>query len=63
MSKETLLCTVDPNIPHEDGLETLTIVLDDRKDKSVSTEILLELTECVLKHNVFEHNSQIFKQL
>ena len=68
VSKETLLCTVDvvglyPNIPHEDGLEALKSVLDDRKDKSVSTETLLELTECVLKNNIFEHNSQVFRQL
>ena len=38
-----LLCTVDvvglyPNIPHEDGLAALKVVLDAREDKRISTE-------------------------
>ena len=68
MSQETLLCTVDvvglyPNIPHKEGLEALKTVLDGREDKTVSTESLIELTQCVLKNNIFKHNSQIYRQL
>ena len=59
---EALLCTVDvvglyPNIQHYDGLAALKKTLDRRTDKSVSTESLLELAECVLKNNIFEHDA------
>ena len=33
-----------------------------RDDKSISSESLLELTELVLKNNIFEHNGEFFKQ-
>ncbi|XP_057296197.1 uncharacterized protein LOC130625148 [Hydractinia symbiolongicarpus] len=65
---DVLLCTVDvlglyPNIPHQDGLAALHRVLDVREDKSVSTETLMDLAECVLQNNVFEHNNRFFRQL
>ena len=64
---DCIMCTVDvvglyPNIPHDGGLEALKVALDNRQDKSVSTETLLDLAECVLKNNVFEHNNTCFKQ-
>ena len=37
--------------------------LDLRKDKRTSTESLIELAECVLKNNIFEHNLSFYKQL
>ena len=37
--------------------------LDLRKDKRISTESLIELAECVLKNNIFEHNLSFYKQL
>ena len=37
--------------------------LDEREDKTVSTDSLIELTECVLKNNIFEHNTSFYKQL
>ena len=52
-----------PKITDENGLRTLKTVLDERIDKSVSTDTLIELTECVLKNNIFEHNNGIYKHL
>ena len=37
--------------------------LDEREDKTVSTDSLIELAECVLKNNIFEHNTSFYKQL
>lgn len=36
--------------------------LERRDDKSISSESLLELTELVLKNNIFEDNGEFFKQ-
>ena len=63
-----ILCTIDvvglyPNIPHEEGLAAIKEALDKREDKSISTESILQLAECVLKNNVFEHNEMFYKQL
>ena len=63
-----ILCAIDvvglyPNIPHEEGLAAIKEALDKREDKSISTESILELAECVLKNNVFEHNEMFYKQL
>ena len=37
--------------------------LDKRDDKSISTETLMELAECILKNNIFERNEDLYKQL
>ena len=68
MPEDTILCTIDvvglyPNIPHEDGLVAMRKALDEREDKTVSTDFLIELAECVLKNNIFEHNTSFYKQL
>ena len=65
---ELILCTTDvvglyPNIPHEEGLITIRKALDTKKDKTISTDSLIELAECVLKNNIFEHDKSAFKQL
>ena len=52
-----------PNISHEGGLITVSKALYIRKDKTISTGSLIELAECVLKNNIFEHNKSVFKQL
>ena len=49
-------------IPHDDGLTALKKALDKRADQSISSESILELADCVLKNNIFEHNSKTFKQ-
>ena len=63
-----ILCTIDvvglyPNIDLEDGLVAMRKALDAREDKTVSTDSLIELAECVLKNNIFEHNTFFYKQL
>ena len=45
-----------PNITHDEGLIAMRKALDLQKDKRIPTESLIELTECVLKNNIFEHN-------
>ena len=68
MSDDVILCTIDvvglyPNIPHDEGLTAMRKALDLRKDQRISTESLIELAECVLKNNIFEHNFSFHKQL
>ena len=68
LPEDTILCTIDVvglylNIPHEDGLVAMRKALDEREDKIVSTDSLIELAECVLKNNIFEHNTSFYKQL
>ena len=68
MPDDLILCTIDvvclyPNIHHEEGLIAIRKALDTRKDKTISTDSLIELAECVLKINIFEHNKSVFKQL
>ena len=63
-----ILCTIDvvgmySNIPHEEGLVSLRKTLDARTMEKVTTETLLELTEIVLKNNIFQFNEKIVKQL
>ena len=52
-----------PNIAHDDDLTALKKTLDRRTDKSISTETLLELAECVLKTISLNTMSVFFKQL
>ena len=37
--------------------------LDTTKEKPISTDSLIELAECFLKNNIFEHHKSVFKQL
>ena len=58
-----LLCTIDvvglyPNIPHDEGIVAIKRALERRKDKSVTTESLVELTKLELTKNIFEHNER-----
>ena len=62
LPEDIILCTMDvvglyPNIPHENGLVAMQKALDAREDKTISTDSLIELAECVLKNNIFEHNT------
>ena len=68
MPDDLILCTIDvvglyPNIPQEEGLIAIRKALDTRKDKTISTDFLIELAECVLKNNIFEHDKSVFKRL
>ena len=65
---DCLLCTIDvvglyPNIPHDEGLSAVRNALNTREDQSVSTDSIVDLAECVLKNNTFEHNSEFYRQL
>ena len=51
-----------PSIPHQDGLDALSIKLEQREDKKISTEDLLEMAQFVLKNNYFEFNSKVKQQ-
>ena len=55
---DIILCTVDvaglfSNIPHDEDLSALRKRLDLRQEKDVTTSILVELAEVVLKNNIF----------
>ena len=52
-----------PNIPHEEDLASLRKFLDERLEKKVTNETLLELPEIVLKNNIFQFNEKTLKQL
>ena len=65
---DIILCTIDvvdlyTNIPQDEGLIALRKSLESREDNTVSTDSLMDLAECVLKNNIFEHNLPFFKLL
>ena len=51
-----------PNIPHGEGLASLRRFLETRDNKQISSDTLTELSEVVLKNNIFEFDENIFKQ-
>ena len=68
LPNDVILCTIDvvslyPNIPHDEGLIAMRKTLDLQKDKRNSSASFIELAECVLKNNIFEHNLSFYKQL
>ena len=52
-----------PSIPHADGLEALSAKLEEREDKSIATEDLLQMARFVLRNNFFEFDSKIKQQI
>ena len=52
-----------PNIPYKDGLLAMQKALDTREVKTVLTDSLIELAECILKNDIFEHNTSFYKKL
>ena len=62
-----ILCSIDvvglyPNIPHEEGLQAMEKMLNNRENQQVPTSILLDLASVVLKNNVFVHNGKTYRQ-
>ena len=62
-----ILCTMDvaglyPNIPHREGLDSLSVGIWKRDNKQISSDTLMELAEVVLKNNIFEFDEKTFKQ-
>ena len=67
LPKNAILCTIDvvdlyPNIPHKEGLASITKHLDNRENKEVTTDTLVELADIVLKNNYFQFLDKTFKQ-
>ena len=68
-SDDIILCTIHvldfyPNIPHDKGLITMSKALDLEKDKTISSDSLTEVVECVfLKNKILEHNLLFYTQL
>ena len=63
-----ILCTIDvvglyPNISDSEGLNSLRRFLELRDNKKISSDILIELREIVLKNNLFEFDQKTFKQV
>ena len=63
---DVILCTIDvaglyPNISHVEELITMKKFLDLRKDKRIPNESFIELVECLLNYNIFEHNLSFYK--
>ena len=52
-----------PSIPHNVGLRALKEALDNREQKKISTEDLVQMTEFVLKNNFFEFDNQITQKI
>ena len=51
-----------PIIPHQAGLETLKKALDERENKFISTNDLVNMAEFVLKNNYFQFNGKVKQQ-
>ena len=50
------------NINREDAVEAVRKVLDTKKDKSIPSDFLLKLLDCVLKYNIFEFADELYIQ-
>ena len=49
-------------ISHDEGLSALRKRLDERDEKDVSTDTLVQLAKLVLKNNIFNFNEKTMKQ-
>ena len=66
--QNALLVTVEvvglyPSIPHQNILDALSINLEQREVKKISTEDLFEVAQFVLKNNYFKFNSKVKQQV
>ena len=64
---ESMLCTIDvtalyPSIPHDDGLANLRNALLVDSIPTLTIDGICDMTELVLKRNVFEFNKKYFIQ-
>ena len=68
LPKDFILVTGDVvglyrSIPHEEGLKALEKALNNRTNKSISTEDLVKMAKFVLKNNYFKSNSKVKQQI
>ena len=64
---ESILCTIDvtalcPSIPHDDGLDNLHNALLVNSIPTLTINGICDMTELVLRRNVFEFNKEYFIQ-
>ena len=67
IQKVTIVCSINvvglyQNIPHDEGLVFPRDILDNRVDKPVTTDTLIELAEFVLKNNILEFSERKLAQ-
>ena len=67
IQKVTIVCSINvvglyQNIPHDEGLVLPRDILDNRVDKPVTTDTLIELAEFVLKNNILEFSERKLAQ-
>ena len=67
LPKNAILCTIDvvglyPNISHEEDLASIRKYLNNRENKEVTTDTLVELIDIVLKNNYLQFLDKTFKQ-
>ena len=50
------------NIPHDEGINSLKLALNKRKNTEVPSDFLAKLLSLVLKYNIFEFNGKHYQQ-
>ena len=68
LPENAILVTLDvvglyPHIPHDEGLEAIREALDIRSNPEIPTDVIVDLTELVLKNNNFEFNRKHYLQI
>ena len=68
MKMEGILVSIDvaalyTNIPQEEGLNICREALDTRQEKQVPTDFIIALLAICLKYNIFEHGTDLYRQL
>ena len=67
LPQDAILCTIDvfglyPNIPHSEGLTSLRTFLELRDKKEISSDIVAELAEIVLKTTFFNSMKKLLNR-
>ena len=67
LPQDAILCTIDvfglyPNIPHSEGLTSLRRFLELRDKKEISSDIVAELAEIVLKTTFFNSMKKLLNR-
>ena len=67
LPQDAILCTIDvfglyPNIPHNEGLTSLRRFLELRDKKEISSDIVAELAEIVLKTTFFNSMKKLLNR-
>jgi hypothetical protein len=65
--KNALIVTWDAiglftNIPHEEGIDSVRQALQEPHNQEVPTEYIIRILEIILENNIFEFDSELYKQ-